>query len=227
MPLAVVTGASSLIGQAIVQDLARRGYDLIVHGFRNGASPGEFIKADLSTATGQDEFCTAVKARASSIDVLVHNAASYPESTLRTLDRKSWRAVIGLNAEAPLFITQGLLPQLEAAPSPSIVCMTDAMANRVSQNYFAYIASKAMLTQLTLALSAQLAPRIRVNAVAPGVVSFPKNMPEDRKARIMTKVPLGRMATPEDIASAVTYLACDATYITGEILMVDGGRQLV
>jgi pteridine reductase len=224
MPLAVVTGASSPIGRAIAQSLAHRGYDLILHVHRSTETlfDGKYniVRADLSTADGQDKFCDEVKARTLSLDVLVHNASSYEESTLRTLGRETWRETMALNAEAPLFITKNLLPLLEAAPAPCVVNVTDSMAHRTRTNRLAYMASKVLLTHLTTALAVEIAPHVRVNAVAPGAVTI-------HDPSILSKIPLARFATADDIASAVIYLACDATYATGEILMIDGGRQLV
>lgn len=224
MPIAVVTGASSPIGQAIVAAFAHRGFDVVGHAFRAEGDKGSFIRADLATSEGQEAFCAEVRSRVSHIDVLVHNAACYEESTIQTLSREQWRTTMALNVEAPLFITQALLPLLRASMSPSVVNLTDCMASRVQKNYFAYAASKAMLNQLTLTLAAELAPQIRVNAVAPGVVTLPEGA---KGERILNKIPLGRVATPEEIARAVTFLACDAPYATGEILTLDGGRQLV
>lgn len=223
MPLAVVTGATSPIGQAIALSLAQRGFDLLLHGHTGQAD----LQFDLATPFGQDAFCSAVKARASCIDVLVHNAASYRESTLRALTREEWRATMALNVEAPVFITKALLPLLEAATSPCIVHVTDAMSERVRPKHFAYGASKALLTQITYALAVELGPRIRVNAVAPGLVTHSPDAADDRAGPIVAKIPLGRAANADEIAKAVTYLACDATYATGEILVVDGGRRLV
>lgn len=213
MPVAVITGASGPIGKAIAQAFQDRSYELILHSH----------EGDLSTPEEQDRFCAEVRSRASQIDVLVHCAASYDENTFRGLNRSTWGSTIGINAEAPLFLTQALLPLLEKSDTPCVIHVTDAMAERVRTKHFAYTASKAMLTQLTRALAVELAPKIRVNAVAPGVLASS----EDARERVLDKIPLKRFAAPADIAKAVIFLACDATYATGEVLVIDGGRSLV
>ncbi len=225
MPVAVLTGSSGPIGKAIAQSFRARGYDLVLHSHKR--LQDDAIAADLSTESGQKNFCEQVRARTSQIDVLVHNAGAYTQSIFRDLDRSSWQAMMSLNAEAPLFITKALLPLLEMSPTASVIHVTDCMANRIRKNYFAYGASKALLTHLTLALAAELAPAVRVNAVAPGVVDNSTDAVGGAKQRILEKIPMNRFATAEDIAKAVTFLACDAPYANGEILMIDGGRRLV
>ena len=223
MPLAVVTGATSPIGQAIALSLAQRGFDVLLHGFTRQAE----LQFDLSDPLGQEAFCESVKARVSSIDVLVHNASSYHETTLRTLTREEWRATMALNAEAPVFITKALLPLLEAAQNPCVINVTDAMTERVRPKHFAYAASKALLEHVTYALAVELGPHIRVNGVAPGIVAHSPDIVYDPQGHLVAKIPLRRPAAADEIAKAVTYLACDAAYATGEILVVDGGRRLV
>lgn len=213
MPVAVITGASGPIGQAIAKAFRERGYELILHSH----------EGDLSKPDEQDRFCDEIRSRTSHVDVLVHNAASYDENAFRGLDLATWNSTIGLNAEAPLFMTQALLPLLEKSDAPCVIHVTDAMSERVRTKHFAYTASKAMLTQLTRALAVELAPKIRVNAVAPGVLASSS----DVSSSVLEKIPLKRFATPDDIAKAVTFLACDATYATGETLVIDGGRSLV
>jgi len=225
MPVAVITGSSSPIGQAIAQSFRVRGYELILHSRQH--RDDDTVCADLSSAGGQESFCEQVRTRTKQIDVLVHNAGTYTQNTFRELDRVSWQAMMSLNAEAPLFISKALLPLLEISPTASVIHVTDCMANRIRKNYFAYGASKALLTHLTLALAAELAPAVRVNAVAPGVVDHSADALGEAKQRILEKIPMDRFATAEDIAKAVVFLACDAPYANGEILMIDGGRRLV
>lgn len=223
MPLAVITGATSPIGQAIGAALSGRGYDLILHRHRDH---------DLATQEGQEQFCEYVKTQTSVVDVLVHNAATFQQSDLESLTRQTWQKTMGLNAEAPLFLTQALLPLLLGprnadAISPCVINLIDAMYDRPWKNYLAYASSKALLAHFTTSLALELAPRIRVNGVAPGAVVFPSDWDEQKKARITEKIPMQRVASLGEVARAVAYLVCDATYTTGEILFVDGGRQLV
>ena len=231
MPVALITGATSPLGQAIASAIGDRGYDLILQVHRNSdlgkVVKCEVVRADLSSDDGQDQFCDEIEAKTKVIDVVVHNAASFTESNLRTLSRDDFRTTMSLNVEAPLFITKNLLHLLKKSDQASVVHMIDAMCMRVWDNRLAYDASKMLLAHLTQSLAVELAPHVRVNAVAPGLVSFPSDFSSLRRHRVTEKIPLKRTPSAEEIASTVAYLACDATSTTGQILVVDGGRHLV
>jgi pteridine reductase len=132
-----------------------------------------------------------------------------------------------VNVDAPFFVTQGLLPALQAAANPCVVHVTDIAAERPIGGYAHYSVSKGGLVALTRALAAELAPHVRVNAVAPGTVVFPEDFDEATRARFLAKIPMKREGSAADVAKAVRFLVCDAPYVTGQILAVDGGRSAV
>lgn len=167
------------------------------------------------------------------LDVLVHNASAYASSPLQTLEASACRRAYEVNALAPLMLTKVFAPLLARSPlrgGGAIVCMCDIHASeRPRRDFLAYSMSKAALEQMVRGLALDLAPGVRVNGVAPGVVAFPEEGYESDPAmqeRYLKRVPLARSGTVEEAAEAVRWLALDATYTTGQILRVDGGRWL-
>jgi len=130
------------------------------------------------------------------------------------------------NLRGPYFLTQALLPELTAAGG-SVVNLLDVHAVRPMRDHAVYCMAKAGLQMMTLALAKDLGPQIRVNGIAPGAILWPEldSTSEDQQ-KILNKVVMGRAGRPEDIASAVAYLGLDATYVTGQVLAIDGGRSL-
>ncbi len=244
-PIAVVTGAARRVGRAMALHLARRGCDLVVHYstskpdadacVREIQSHGVraiAVQAELED-TSQVESLAATLLSLPRLDVLVHNASRYAPSTLATLDADDAMHDYRVNALAPLLLSARLAAKLSTSAIPgggSIVCMTDMHAlSRPRLNHAAYSMSKAALTHMVECLARDLAPRVRVNAVAPGVVAWPTSGPEadpTLQARYLARTPLARPGTPDDAAVAAVWLALDAHYVTGQILRVDGGRWL-
>ena len=244
-PIAVVTGAARRVGRAIALHLARRGCDLVVH-YSTGKTDSDAcvreieslgvravpMQADLSDAAEVESLVGSLRALPR-LDILVHNASRYAPSPLASLTADDALLDYRVNALAPLLLSARLAPALAASPQPgggSIVCMTDMHAlSRPRLNHAAYSMSKAALTHMVECLARDLAPRVRVNAVAPGVVAWPASGPEtdtDMQARYLARTPLARPGTPDDAATAAVWLALDAHYVTGQILRVDGGRWL-
>ena len=235
---AFVTGAGVRVGKAIAFALARAGYDVILHANRSRRSVEELaaeiraigreayvVSADLCDPDEVDRLAAGVKAMHPSIDLLVHNAAIFVPRPFEEIGRDEYREMLAINLDAPFFLTQGLLPSLHAATSPSVIHVTDIGGERPLPGYAHYSVSKAGLVMLTKALAVELAPRIRVNAVAPGTVVFPDDYgPREREA-ILRRIPLGCEGTAEDVAKAVVFLAKDAPYVTGQVIAVDGGRS--
>lgn len=239
MPIAVVTGASGHIGRATALALAKAGYDLVVHANTQPGQLGKLqrairdaghaswpIEADLSNQDGQERFCDEVLNLTRCVDVLVHNAGAFEEVDYSEISRSQYQAVMALNLEAPFFITQRLLPLLKKSASPSIVHVIDAMHGSPWSGHAHYVASKAGLAALTRSLSIELAPRIRVNGVAPGAITLPEHYDDKKRARILGKIPLKKTGSAKDVADAIVFLAAQSPYVTGQILSVDGGRNV-
>ncbi len=239
MPLALVTGAGVRVGRAIALALADAGFDLVLHANRSRreldgvaaearrrSRTATAVFADLGAAEGTSELVRAVAAVSPRLDVLVNSAGLYERVPFAALTRAQVERMMRVNVEAPLFLVQGLLPLLRAAPSPCVVNVTDVAVARPYAGYAHYMVSKAALEELTKALAVELAPEVRVNAVAPGTVAFPEDFDAPKRARILARVPAGREGTPEDVGRAVVYLVRDAPYVTGHTLTVDGGALL-
>lgn len=159
-------------------------------------------------------------------DVLVNSASVFPRATLASVTPGAWREIFDVNALAPLLIARALAADAAQARRPlCIVNISDLYARRPDVVHAAYCASKAALESITRALAVEFAPHVRANAVAPGAVLFPEEADEERRARIVTRVPLRRAGAPEDVANACVFLA-EADYVNASLLPVDGGASL-
>lgn len=250
-PLALVTGGARRVGRAIALTLARAGCDLIVT-YRGGEAEARSLVTEAAQAGAQiaierldlghlDQVRTFARAIARAhprLDVVVHNASAYVPTTLDDLRGSPSAAhdpaaIMLVNAVSPLVLTAGLVEPMRRSLLPGgagVVAMCDIHAmGRPRRDHAAYAMSKSALAGMVESLAIDLAPSIRVNGVAPGVVLWPDSGPEADAAmqdRYLKRVPLGRAGTPWDAAEAVRWLALDAHYTTGQILAVDGGRFL-
>ncbi len=224
--VALVTGAGVRVGEAIARHLARSGYE-VAAAWRSHRPRGfaAALKADLSTPDGPAALAAAFRARFTRLDLLVNSAAGFEPLPLEATDAAAFDAQMDLNARAPLLLTRALLPLLRRSRG-SVVNVADVGGGLVAwRGYAAYCASKAALVRITECLALELAPRVRVNAVAPGTVLWPERYPPGKRRALAARIPLGRAGTPLDVAEAVSYLA-SAPFVTGAILPVDGGRRL-
>lgn len=239
MATAFITGAGVRVGRAIALHLARAGWDLVLHAHRSlepleelaaeARSLGRRVDlhaADLSDDRAVDALAAEVAAAHPRLDLLVHNAAIFEALPVESIDRAAWRRMQAINLEAPFFLTRALLPSLRAAASPCVIHVTDVGADRPHPGYTHYSVSKAGLAMLTRALAVELAPLVRVNAVAPGTVAFPEDWDPAARADTLARIPLGREGDVFDVARAVHFLATQP-YVTGQVLAVDGGRSVM
>ncbi len=185
------------------------------------------IQADLLDLTKVSSLVDQTVNRFGRLDGLVNNASSFFETNVGDITLADWDDLIGTNVRAPLFLSQAAAPALRKTQG-AIVNITDIHAERPLKNYVVYSVAKAALVGLTRSLARELAPEIRVNAVAPGPVIWPEEDGFDELARqrIISHTPLRREGLPEDVAGAVRFLLADAPYITGETINVDGGRHI-
>jgi pteridine reductase len=161
------------------------------------------------------------------LDGLVNNASSFFPTPIGQITLAAWADLVGTNLQAPLFLSQAAAPALRRAQG-AIVNIADIHAERPLKSYVVYSVAKAGLVGLTRSLARELAPEVRVNAVAPGPILWPDDETFDElsRQRIISHTPLRREGTPEDIARAVHFLLADASYVTGDTLNVDGGRHV-
>ena len=226
---ALVTGAAKRVGRAIALELHGAGAKVAVH-YRTSRREAEETAALLGGAplvqgdqAEEAERIVRDAARAlGGLDLLVCNAARFERVPAEKLSRPQFEAMLAANLVGPFSLMQAALPFLRASRG-SIVTLLDVCGTaQVWKGYAHYAASKAALAALTRLLALEWAPEVRVNGVAPGAVLLPDGVDA---ARLVKRIPLQRIGTPEDVARAVLFLAKEP-FITGEILMVDGGRSL-
>lgn len=239
-PVALVTGAARRLGAAIARRLHAAGYDLALH-YRHSAQemaalvagleserPGSAfaLQADLAEYDRLPELVAHTIGRYGRLDALVNNASAFSPTPLGTITPADWDAQFLTNARAPLILAQAAAPHLKAARG-AIVNLVDIYAERPLRDHVVYCMSKAALVAATRALALELAPEVRVNAIAPGAILWPEEgKPEAAKAALLAHTPLGRTGSEGDIADAVLWLLQGAGYTTGHVLPVEGGRLL-
>ena len=234
----LVTGAARRVGSAIARHLAAHGAQLALHyrsaqaeaealaSSLNAARPGSamVVQANLLDTSAMPPLVAAVLGRFGRLDGLVNNASSFFPTPVGGIDEAAWHDLVGSNFKAPLFLSQAAAEALRAA-NGAIVNITDVHAERPLAGYPLYSAAKGALLTLTRALAIELAPEVRVNAVAPGPILWPEDeqFGDSARADIVRHTLLKREGSPDDIAAAVAYLLT-ATYVTGQVINVDGGR---
>ncbi len=237
----LVTGGAKRVGAAICRRLHAAGANLMLH-YRASAGEARLLQAELnhqrkeSVALIQADLLDLGKLPSlidqtvqsfGRLDALVNNAATFYQTPIGEISAEDWENLIGADLRAPLFIAQAAAPALKKTQG-AIVNITDIHAERPLKNYVLYSVAKAGLVGLTRSLARELAPEVRVNAVAPGPILWPDDEAFDElsRQRIISHTPLRREGTPEDIAKAVHFLLVEATYVTGETINVDGGRHI-
>jgi pteridine reductase len=237
---ALVTGAARRIGACIADSLHQRGCGVILHYHQssdavsglaeklNALRPGSvsIAKADLGDPEDIKNLADHVKARTGQLDLLVNNASRFFPTKVGNTTQLQWDQLMDSNLRGPYFLTQALLPALATAEG-SVINVLDVHAVRPMSDHAVYCMAKAGLQMMTLALAKDLGPQIRVNGVAPGAILWPESeFNSENQNNILARTVMGRAGNPEDIASAVIYLGLDASYVTGQVLAVDGGRSL-
>ncbi len=237
----LITGGAKRIGAEIARTLHGAGASIAVH-YRSSAGPAEALVAELEAARpgsaaafaadllddrARDSLVERVVARTGRLDVLVNNASTFYPTPVGTITPEHWDDLVGTNLKAPLFLSQAAAPHLRGAGGV-IVNLVDIHARRPLRDHPVYGPAKAGLAMLTRSLAKDLGPDVRVNGVSPGAILWPEDedMAESVKDNIIGQTALKRTGSPADIAGCVLYLVRDASYVTGQIIAVDGGRSL-
>jgi pteridine reductase len=238
--VALVTGAARRIGASVASSLHAAGARVAIHYRDSGDEARELqqallearpdsaatFRADLTRHEELSSLVEAVVEWAGGLDVLVNNASSFYPTPLGHISVGDWDDLVGTNLKAPLFLAQAAWPELRRHRG-CIVNMIDVHARRPLRNYPVYGSAKAGLAMLTRSLAKDMAPEVRVNGVAPGAILWPEaGLTDAAKASILRQIPLARAGDPADIAGCVLYLVRDASYVTGQIIAVDGGRSI-
>lgn len=238
----LVTGGSKRVGASICRRLHAAGATIALH-YRTSKSEAVALRdelnelrpesavafsADLLDLAALPKLVEQVIARFGRLDALVNNASSFYATPLADVDESQWHDLLGTNLRAPLFLAQAAADELRRQHG-CIVNIVDIHAERPMQGHLLYSVAKAGLVALTRALAQEMAPQVRVNAVAPGVILWPDSHDWDdevQRRKIVAHTLLKREGEPDDIARTVAFLIQDAPYITGQVISVDGGRSI-
>lgn len=238
----LITGAARRVGAGIARHLHAQGYNVMIH-YRGSQREAEALAAELvairpaSAAVAQADLLDdaqlgglvdATLVRFGRLDGLVNNASSFFPTPLGHINEAAWVDLMGSNLKAPMLLSQAAAPHLRRSGG-AIVGIVDIHVERPLSGHLVYNAAKAGHASLIRSLALELAPLVRVNGVAPGTNLWPEEdsvFDRCERARIESSIPLGRIGQPEDLARAVGFLLFEATYVTGQILAVDGGRSL-
>jgi pteridine reductase len=236
----LITGAAKRIGKELALSFFNKGWDIVIH-FNSSKEEAEAIahkmnsersnsamlaQANLDNANEVEKLVKKILLKKGGIDALINNASTFYPTPIGTFSEENWNALMGSNLKAPLFLIQSLYKELEKNKG-FIINVTDINVDRALVNHSIYLAAKSGLQTLTKSLAKELAPNIRVNAIAPGAILEPPNTEwtSEQKNNIINAVPMKRMGTEKDIVDAAIYLS-EAEYVTGQILNIDGGKSL-
>jgi pteridine reductase len=235
----LITGGARRVGAAITRKLHAAGATVVIH-YHRSALEAQALSAELNatresstTPLGGDlldlkvlsSLVEATVARYGHLDILINNASTFYPTPVGSITEAQWNDLMGTNLRAPLFLSQAAAPHLQARDG-LILNIADIHGLRPLRYHTVYSPAKAGLIMLTQSLARELAPHVRVNAIAPGPVEFPeKGLTDEMKQAIVDKTLLKRRGSPDDIARAAMFFASEAPYITGQILAVDGGRS--
>jgi pteridine reductase len=228
-----VTGAAHRLGKAFALNLAHAGYDIVLH-YNSSSEEALQTKAEIESLSRTVTLAQADLTQPSeiqsllstfqSLNVLVNSAAFMPSGNVDSLSIENWDTSLDLNLRAPFLLAQEASKKMEAGGL--IVNITDVGAQKTWSRYPSYTVSKAALESLTKILARALAPKIRVNAIAPGFVLQSDIVPAEEWQRLIGRIPLKRPARPEEITSALEFLLKNE-YVTGQTIVVDGGYSLI
>ena len=236
----LITGAAKRIGKEMALSFFNKGWDIVIH-YNSSKEEAEalahkmnsersnsamLVQANLDNANEVEKLAEKILSKNGSIDALINNASTFYPTPVGTFSEENWNALMGSNLKAPLFLIQSLHKELEKNKG-FIINVTDINVDRALVNHSIYLAAKSGLQTLTKSVANELAPYIRVNAIAPGAILKPPNTEwtSEQKNNIINAVPMKRMGTEKDIVDAAIYLS-EAEYVTGQILNIDGGKSL-
>ena len=235
--IALVTGAGRRVGRAIATSLGARGMHVAVHyngsaegaretaaDIRRAGGKATLFQSDLSNPSAPTSLVDEVAGTLGGLDVLVNSAAIMQRTPLQSVTPAEWDATFAINSRAPFFASIAAHRHM-ASRGGAIVNIADLAGLETWPAYIPHGLSKTVVVQMTKSLAKTLAPAVRVNAVAPGVILLPEGWQEDVGERLRKTTPLKRLGSANDVAGAVIYLL-EADYVTGETLVVDGGRHV-
>ena len=236
----LITGAAKRIGKEIALTFKELGWNIIIHYNsskkdaddladqinKDNPDSAKTVQGNLDVKEDIEKILNEVGEMFPTIDLLVNNASAFYPTPIDEISENNWEELIGSNLKGPLFLIQGLKEKLKASKG-SIINITDTNLIKGVANYSIYSAAKAGLEAVTKGLARELAPEIKVNAIAPGAMLEPTDIKwtDEKRDKVIKTIPLNRMGSEKDIANTVEFLA-HSKYITGQIIKVDGGKSL-
>jgi pteridine reductase len=240
---ALISGGARRVGAEIARTLHAHGMNLVIH-YRSSRDDAHALQQELEGRRARSVALVAgdlldvrrlaaiadeAAAAFGRLDALVNNASSFYPTPVGEATEHQWEDLIGTNLKAPFFLTQAAWPHLRKTHG-CVVNIADIHADRPIKRYPIYSAAKAGLVMLTKSLARELAPEVRVNAIAPGTILWPEGEAEvsaAQKEEMLARIPLRRSGSPDDIARTALFLIRDATYVNGQVIAVCGGRTVV
>jgi pteridine reductase len=235
--VALVTGAGKRLGRAVALRLASEGADVAVHYGKSEAEAREVVgeieklgrrasafSAELTDVQAIQKLVQGVASRFARLDILVNCAANFLETKFGETNEATWDASLDTNLKAPFFCAQAAAPHLAKSGRGVIINFADIGGLLGWADFLPHSISKAGVIMLTRTLAKELGPAVRVNAIAPGTITMPGDPPE-WQSDFIRRAPMKRTGRPEEIAEAVLYLV-GAEFVTGQVLVIDGGRTL-
>lgn len=238
----LITGGARRVGAVVAKHLHAQNMRIIIH-YRSSAKDAQklcdelnskransaaIFQADLNDTKTLPQLIQAASQTWGQLDVLINNASSFYPTPLGEVNEQQWDNLFASNLKGPFFLAQAAAPLL-IKQQGCIINMVDIRASKPLKDFSAYCIAKAGLLMMTKVLAKELAPDVRVNGIAPGVVLWPDDeseYDEETRKKIIARTPLKRAGTPEDIANTMAFLINQANYITGQVIAVDGGRSL-
>ena len=236
----LITGGAKRIGAKIARTLHAEEMNLVIHFNTSSDAANELcselnsirndsaiaIGSNLTNQTEVESLITKVIETTGQLDVLINNASTFYPTPIEDITLDDWDNLVGTNLKAPLFLCKHAAPYIKESRG-CIINMVDIHASKPLKNHSIYGSAKSGLVMLTRSLAKDLAPEVRVNGIAPGMILWPENEPsEEIKQKVVDQIPLKRSGEPNDIAQTVLFLIANADYITGQIITVDGGRGI-
>tara|TARA_B100001142_G_scaffold34081_2_gene30199 strand:+ start:556 stop:1281 length:726 start_codon:yes stop_codon:yes gene_type:complete len=235
-----ITGGAKRIGKEIALNFKELGWNIIIHYNsskedakdlanrinKDNPDSAKTVQGNLDVQEDIEKILNEVDGMFPTIDLLINNASTFYPTPIDEISEDHWEKLIGSNLKGPLFLIHGLKNELKKSQG-SIINITDTNLTKGVANYSIYSAAKAGLEAITKGLARELAPEIKVNAIAPGAILEPPDVSwsEEQKNKVIENIPLKRMGSEKDISNAVKFLSY-SKYITGQIIKVDGGRSL-
>ena len=230
---AFITGGAQRLGRYLAIHLSEAGCRLIVH-YRQSRGAAESLRSQTGCKLFHADFATLqiddlrkrLQEEVGAVDILINNASSFRSVDWSDVTEEVWNHEMAVNLKAPFFLAQHFGVQMKERGLGKILNMVDIAAQRPYLRYLPYSIAKAGVVSWTQALGRALAPEVQVNAIAPGTILFPEQFTEAAKSRIVKKIPAGRTATIDEFLRTVDFLLAGVDYITGQTILLDGGRTL-